>query len=89
MASFVILILLFSRIFPQLIAMNTDISMIASNLASVKLVMGLDADLPEPVVRVREERAAMRLMEGIRLEGDQLLIPLHSQGFRRSKTLRD
>ena len=69
MASFVILILLFSRIFPQLISMNTDISMIVSNVASVKLVMGLDADLPEPVARVREEHAAMRLKEGIMLEG--------------------
>ena len=48
MASFVILILLFSRIFPQLIAMNTDISMILANVPSVKLVMQLDEDLPEP-----------------------------------------
>ena len=51
MASFVILILLFSRIFPQLIAINTDISMIVSNVASVKLVMDLDEDLPEPLAR--------------------------------------
>ena len=46
MASFVILILLFSRIFPQLIAMNTDISMILANVPSVKLVMKLDEELP-------------------------------------------
>jgi ABC-type multidrug transport system fused ATPase/permease subunit len=51
MASFVILILLFSRIFPQFIAMNTDISMIISNVASVKLVLQLDDDLPEPAMR--------------------------------------
>jgi ATP-binding cassette subfamily C protein len=54
MASFVILILLFSRIFPQFIAMNTDISMIASNVASVKLVLQLDDDLPEPALRKEE-----------------------------------
>ena len=48
MASFVILILLFSRIFPQLIAMNTDISMIVANVPSVQLVMKLDEELPEP-----------------------------------------
>ena len=47
MASFVILILLFSRIFPQFISLNTDINMIVSSVASVKLVMQLDEDLPE------------------------------------------
>ena len=47
MASFIILILLFSRIFPQFIALNTDINMIVSSVASVKLVMQLDDDLPE------------------------------------------
>jgi ATP-binding cassette subfamily C protein len=51
MASFVILILLFSRIFPQFIAMNTDISMIVTNIASVRLVLQLDDDLPEPEAR--------------------------------------
>ena len=53
MASFVILILLFSRIFPQLIAINTDISMILSNVASVKLVMQLDDDLPMAICELR------------------------------------
>jgi len=69
MASFVILILLFSRIFPQLIAINNDISMIVSNVASVKLVMDLDSDLPEPVSRVSEASSALRLRDGIKLEG--------------------
>lgn len=54
MASFVILILLFSRIFPQLIAINTDINMIVANVPSVKLVMQLDEDLPESGVRSPE-----------------------------------
>ncbi len=64
MASFVILILLFSRIFPQLIAINTDISMIVSNVPSVKLVMQLDADLPD--VGVSAERR-----EGSRERGER------------------
>jgi len=78
MASFVILILLFSRIFPQLIAMNTDISMILANVPSVKLVMQLDEDLPDPVVRVASSQIGQRtgmsghdaltLREEIRLE---------------------
>jgi len=54
MASFVILILLFSRIFPQFISLNTDINMIVTNVASVKLVMQLDEDLPEFEVRSAE-----------------------------------
>ena len=68
MASFVILILLFSRIFPQLIAINTDISMIISNVASVRLVMQLDTDLPEPVANKSEAHSALELAEGIELE---------------------
>ena len=51
-ASFVILILLFSRIFPQFIALNTDVSMIVSNVASVKMVMKLDEELADPAMRV-------------------------------------
>lgn len=75
MASFVILILLFSRIFPQLIAINTDISMIVANVASVRLVMELDAELPDGDVRDaisgsgdREYIYGADIKEGIRLE---------------------
>lgn len=42
LSSFFILILLFSRIFPQFTGMNTDINMVLSNVASVKLVLKLD-----------------------------------------------
>ena len=70
MASFVILILLFSRIFPQFIALNTDINMIVTNVASVKMVMNLDEELPDPEVSsgfgVRSEELVLK--EGIRLE---------------------
>ena len=45
MTSFVILILLFSRIFPQFIALNNDVNMIVTNAASVRMVMNLDAEL--------------------------------------------
>jgi len=82
MSSFVILILLFSRIFPQMISMNTDISMIVSNVASVKLVMQLDEDLPDCDVRfaIRELRIA-ELKEGIRLEGISFSYPDGSRLF--------
>lgn len=85
MASFVILILLFSRIFPQLIAMNTDISMIISNVPSVKLVMQLDEDLPEFEVRsskfeVESTELGLRIeemevKEGIRMENISFSYP--------------
>ena len=82
MSSFVILILLFSRIFPQMISMNTDISMIVANVASVRLVMELDEDLPDCDVRfaIRELRIA-ELKEGIRLEGISFSYPDGSRLF--------
>lgn len=68
MTSFVILILLFSRIFPQFIALNTDVTMIVSNVASVKLVMKLDEELPDMVLRAKPVREAMMLTREIRLD---------------------
>ena len=68
MASFVILILLFSRIYPQLIAINTDVNMIVSNVASVKLVMQLDEDLPEPGATAGGVHPSVALKKEIRLE---------------------
>lgn len=75
MASFVILILLFSRIFPQLIAINTDISMIVSNVPSVKLVMQLNDDLPEPGVAGSGVHDAVELKKEISLEGVSFAYP--------------
>ncbi len=75
MASFVILILLFSRIFPQMTAMNTDLNMIATNIASVRMVMQLDADLPEPAVRVNEGHSVLMLRESITLKGISFAYP--------------
>jgi ATP-binding cassette, subfamily C, bacterial len=85
MASFVILILLFSRIFPQFISLNTDINMIVSNVASVKLVMQLDEDLPEFEVRSSEfevrssefevRSAELGIKEGIQMENISFSYP--------------
>ncbi len=68
MASFVILILLFSRIFPQFISLNTDINMIVSSVASVKLVMQLDDDLPDNQLRASVMESPVALKDEIRLE---------------------
>jgi ATP-binding cassette subfamily C protein len=68
MASFVILILLFSRIFPQFISINTDINMIVSSVASVKLVMQLDDDLPDNQMYEARAQSPLALRREIRLE---------------------
>jgi ABC-type multidrug transport system fused ATPase/permease subunit len=68
MASFVILILLFSRIFPQFISLNTDINMIAGSVASVKLVMQLDDDLPDNQMHAVSHQPSMVLKAEVRLE---------------------
>ena len=88
MASFVILILLFSRIFPQMISMNTDISMIIANVASVKLVMQLDEDLPDcdfrfPISGSGNGKPAVgiEVKESIRLEGISFSYPDGSMLF--------
>jgi len=81
MASFVILILLFSRIFPQFISLNTDINMIVSSMASVKLVMQLDDDLPDNQMRTSVAEPPVALKNEIKLDdlsfawpdGEQLL----------------
>ena len=83
MASFVILILLFSRIFPQLIAINTDISMIISNVASVKLVMQLDEDLPEPGATAGGVHPSVALKKEIRLEDITFAYPDGEKLFDR------
>lgn len=84
MASFVILILLFSRIYPQFIALNTDLNMIVAYVPSVRMVMDLDEALPEPGVssefRQQADSVGVRsgelmLKEGIRLEGISFAYP--------------
>jgi ATP-binding cassette subfamily C protein len=75
MASFIILILLFSRIFPQFIALNTDVSMIVSNVASVKMVMKLDEDLPDPVMQTKTPQEKFEFKKGISLESISFSYP--------------
>jgi ATP-binding cassette subfamily C protein len=75
MTSFVILILLFSRIFPQFIALNTDISMIISNVASVKLVMKLDDELHDIQMRGKTVQEAVILRKELKLENIRFTWP--------------
>jgi ATP-binding cassette, subfamily C, bacterial len=66
--SFFILIILFSRIFPQFVGMNTDVNMILSHVASVKLVMQLDQDFSDEKPEERKSLVNIGPDKEIRLE---------------------
>jgi ATP-binding cassette subfamily C protein len=68
LTSFFILIVLFSRIYPQFAAINTDINIILTNFPSVKLVMQLDKDFPEPDMRSNQESTSIPLTKGIAIK---------------------
>ena len=65
LTSFFILIILFSRIYPQFTSITTDINIIISNFASVKMVMQLDKDFPEPDMHSQEGRISVPLTKAI------------------------
>lgn len=59
LTSFFILIILFSRIYPQFTSINTDINIIITKMASVKMVLQLDNDFPDPVIHSEENRSSI------------------------------
>ena len=75
LTSFFILILLFSRIFPQFVGMNTDVNMILSNVASVKLVLQLDEEFPDNAFHKITEHNAVKLEKEISLENLKFSYP--------------
>lgn len=54
LASFFILIILFSRIYPRFTSMNTDVNMIITNIPSVELVLKLDRQLEDHALHRKE-----------------------------------
>jgi ATP-binding cassette subfamily C protein len=76
LTSFFILIILFSRIFPQFVSMNTDLNMIISNVPSVKLVMKLDEEFPEGDFQSSSVHSTIQLKNVIRLENIAFAYPL-------------
>lgn len=75
LTSFFILIILFSRIYPQFTSINTDLSMIISNFASVKLVMQLDKDFPEPEMHSPGKRQPIPLLKEIAVKNINFSFP--------------
>jgi ATP-binding cassette, subfamily C, bacterial len=68
LASFFILILLFARIFPQFVRMNTDLNLIITNVPSVRMVMQLDEELPDAALHAPAEGEGLPLEREICLE---------------------
>lgn len=68
LTSFFILIILFSRIFPQFVGINTDVNMIVSNIASVKLVLHLDEEFADTELSSGAAVNAVPLEKEIKLE---------------------
>lgn len=75
LASLLTLILLFSRIFPQFTGINTDVNMILSNVASVKLVLQLDEEFQETAFHNPLLLHAIELEKDIRFENLQFAYP--------------
>ena len=68
LASLFTLILLFSRMFPQFVGINTDVNMILSNVASVKLVLQLDEEFKETTFHEPVSHHAIELERAISIE---------------------
>jgi len=75
LTSFFILILLFARIFPQFTGITTDISMILSNVASVRLVMKLDEELPDMDFRSSSIQQPLTIEKEIRIQNISFAYP--------------
>lgn len=75
LASLFTLILLFSRIFPQFTGINTDVNMILSNVASVKLVLQLDEEFQDTTFHTSLPLHAIELEKDITLEHLQFAYP--------------
>ncbi|MFO7552914.1 MAG: ATP-binding cassette domain-containing protein, partial [Haliea sp.] len=68
LASFFILIVLFARIFPQFAGINSELSYIFANMASVKMVLKLDETFEDRGFPAISKEDALQVKKEIRLE---------------------
>ena len=68
LASFFILIVIFGRIFPQLMGINSDLNQIFSNIASVKMVISLDEQFEDRSFSNIGINEVMNIKEDIRIQ---------------------
>jgi ATP-binding cassette, subfamily C, bacterial len=73
--SFFILIILFSRIFPQFVAITSDVNMLFTNAASVEMVLKLDEEFPENQFNEIADRDCIIPEKEIRLENMDFVWP--------------
>ncbi|WP_313114061.1 ABC transporter ATP-binding protein [Aequorivita sediminis] len=66
--SFFILIILFSRIYPQFTSINTQINIIVTKFSSVKLVMQLDNDFPDTDIQSNDSSLSIPLEKEINIK---------------------
>jgi ATP-binding cassette subfamily C protein len=81
LTSFFVLILLFSRIYPQITKLNNDVNVILSNVESVKLVMKLDEEFPDAALHGQPGIESLPLDTGISLENLKFSYPDREQLF--------
>jgi len=67
LTSFFILIILFSRVYPQFTTISTDINIIISNFASVRMVMKLDENFSTSNVEFSTPKNVIRLQNELRI----------------------
>lgn len=62
-----VLILLFARIFPQFSGINSDLNMLVSNQASVKMVLEMDREMKDNDFKSETESAVIEIKEKIEI----------------------
>lgn len=75
LASFFILILLFSRIFPQLITLNTDVNFVISTIPSVEMVMKLDAEFSDIAIATSRSKQSFPVNKEIFIQNIAFRFP--------------
>jgi ABC-type multidrug transport system fused ATPase/permease subunit len=81
LSSFFILILLFSRIFPQFISLNSNINNIITTLPSVRMVMQLDDEFTDTMFQTNNILPGFPVEKEITLEGISFSYPGEEQLF--------
>lgn len=66
-ASLLVLILLFARIFPQFAGLNNDLNIMVSNKASVRMVLEMDRSIPEKDFRDKTDTAPIEIRNQIEI----------------------
>lgn len=81
LVSFFILIILFARIFPLFVNINTDANQIVTLIAPVKLVMKLDEQLPDASFGTQSDQMINDLRQGISMEHISFAYPASTPLF--------